>query len=272
MNLIKSEWIKLSTTKSVWWTSALIIIFSLAFAMLNGMGAGMMYQTATEDGPADVGIILAAKDSLDAKNALAGMLVFGLMIVTIQAVINVTNEYANGVAKSTLLAHPKRVAVPFAKVGVYGLIAAVITFVSSVLSVLGSKAVASGFIKDNEKILENAGFGADSLWTAIGRLVLYAVLSVIISTGVAYLVRSTAAGIAVLLLWKLVVEGLVIPLVPKIKEWLPPYMPFNNMDSATMMMDHPDAPWGQTGSMLYFAAFCIVIFIAGVITLKKRDA
>ena len=273
MNLIKSEWLKLSTTKAVWWTSGLILFFSVGFAALNGVGAGLIYQSATEgDGPADVAGVVDAKNALDATGALGGMLVFGMMIIIIQAVLNVTNEYANGTAKNTLLATPKRFPVPFVKVLVYGVLAMVLTFISAVLSVWTSKFAASRIITDNDTILDSAGFGAEDLWTAIGRLVLYALLSVVISTGVGYLLRSTAASIAALLLWKLVVEGAVVPLVPKIRDWLPPYMPFNNVDMATMLTDTPDAPWGQVGSILYFAAFCVIFFIAGLIALQKRDA
>ena len=273
MNLIKSEWLKLSTTKAVWWTSGLILFFAVAFAALNGVGAGLIYQSATEgDGPADVAGVVDAKSALDATGALGGMLVFGMMIIIIQAVLNVTNEYANGTAKNTLLATPTRLPVPFAKVLVYGVLAMVLTFISAVLSVWTNKFAASRIITNNDTLLEVASFGADGLWTAIGRLVLYALLSVVISTGVGYLLRSTAASIAALLLWKLVVESAVVPLVPKIRDWLPPYMPFNNIDMATMMMDTPDAPWGQVGSILYFAAFCVIFFIAGLIALKKRDA
>lgn len=272
MNVIKSEWIKLSTTKSIWWTSALIILFSAGFAAMNGLGVSMMVKSSEEsnspDEVMDPGMMM---DVAGVKGAISGMMIFGMMIVIIQAVINVTSEYSTGTSKSTVLATPKRVSVPLAKLLVYGVIAVVLTVVSSVLSIIINKLVISAQV-DDQQILDAASFGSDGTWTVLGRLVIYAVLIVMISTGAAYLVRSTAAGIAALLLWKLVVEGVIVGLLPKINEWFPPYMPFQNMESAIQLQDMPDAPWGQNGSVLYFAAFCVIVFIAGVITLKKRDA
>ena len=49
-------------------------------------------------------------------------------------------------------------------------------------------------------------------------------------------------------------------------------MPFTNADAFTGMRDLEDAPWGQTGSILYFGAWCVVLFVVGVVMLKKRDA
>ena len=41
MNLIKSEWIKLSSTKALWATSILVVLFSVLFALLMGLGTGV---------------------------------------------------------------------------------------------------------------------------------------------------------------------------------------------------------------------------------------
>ena len=42
VNLIKSELIKLRSTKALWWTSGLILFFSLGFALLNGGMTGSL--------------------------------------------------------------------------------------------------------------------------------------------------------------------------------------------------------------------------------------
>lgn len=44
------------------------------------------------------------------------------------------------------------------------------------------------------------------------------------------------------------------------------------MTEAVSMRDVVDAPWGQTGSVLYFAIICLAVFGAGVALLMKRDA
>ena len=268
MNVIKSEWIKLTTTKSVWWTSALILFFSVAFAMLNGWGTGMMLRDMS-DIPVEAQAHIA--EGATVEGGVAGMTLFGTMIIIIQSVINVTNEYGSGTAKSTLLATPKRTMVPIAKWLDYGAIAAVLTFVASAISIWANHWVL-GLMNVDQAIVDKARFGAENTWPVIGRMVLYSVLLVMIATGVAYLLRSTAAGIALLLLWRLVMEGLIVPLVPWVRDHLPQYMPFYNMDNYVAMQDTVDAPWGQSGSMLYFLVVCAVIFIAGIVVLKNRDA
>mgnify|MGYP006977268714 CR=1 FL=1 len=213
----------------------------------------------------------AMAGSLNIQGALGGLKLFGIMIILIQAVMIVTTEYGHGTAKTSVLATPKRWQLPVAKFIVYGIVAAVLTFLVSVVSIFLAHALASGYLEDS-KMLEGMSFQAEDVWTIVGRLVLYAVLCVLVGIGTGYLVRSTAAGIAVLLLWKLIGEGLLVGMIPKIKDWLPPYMPFSNIESAVGMTDVPDAPWGQGGSIVYFGLICLAVFIIGTAMLKKRDA
>lgn len=266
---LKSEWIKLRTTKALWYTSALVILFAMAFAILTGMGMGM--SLSSEEVKKDPVLYASLMDSVAADQAFVGFSLFSLMVIIIQAVMFVTTEYSNNSSKTTLLGTPTRWQVPVAKFLVYGFIAALISLISMVISVLAMRWALSWNV-DDQKILDLISLSADGVWKSLGLNVLYSVLVVMLSIGVGYLVRHTAGAIAIILLWKLVIEGLVIGQIPKIKEWLPPYMPFQNMDSGVMGMEVTDAPWGPTGSIIYFAVWAIVVFVAGVITLKKRDA
>lgn len=269
MHLMKSEWIKLSSTKALWATSILTLFFSIGMAILMGFTAGLsLADVSVQENPEAV---VAAQSLANPENAFAGFLVFGIMVIIIQAVMSVTNEYGNGIAKTSLLGTPKRWPVPFAKFAVYGVVAAVLAFVSVAVSVPAMR-WAMSWKSDDQELLDLISLGADGVWKTVGLMTLYAVLCVMVSVGVGYLIRNTAGAIAALLLWKLVVEGLIVTQIPKIKEWLPSYMPFTNMDKAVMGHEVSDAPWDANGSILYFAAWCVVIFLAGVIILKKRDA
>ena len=269
LRIARSEWIKLRTTKSLWWTSALVIVFSLGFTLLMGLLTGSTL--ANTDPAKEPDIYSAMMNSLKNSSALSGFLIFGLMVILIQGVLTVTSDYGSNTSKTTLLASPKRWPVPVAKFLVYGLIAAVIALVSMAGSMMVYKWTLGTKI-DDAAMLTNVGLGADSAWTMIGRGVLYAVLAVAVAIGVGYLVRHTAGGISLILLWVLVIEQTLVQLLPKVRDYLPPYMPFKNMENATLMMDTPDAPWGQVGSIAYFAGIAAVIFIAGVVALQKRDA
>lgn len=269
MNLIKSEWIKLSSTKSLWATSILIVLFSIAFAALMGFGTGSAIND--EEIMKDPQTAAGVMSSMTPGQAFAGLTSFGMIVIIIQACMMVTSEYGNGTSKTTLLGTPKRTPVPIAKFVVYGAIAAVLSFVSLILSLLTMKLILNPKVED-KALLEPLSFSADGVWREIGLNVLFCVLVVAMSIGVGYLVRHTAGAISVMVMWILVVEGILIGFVPKLRDWLPPYMPFNNMNAAVAGNDLKDAPWGHNGSLIYFIVWALVIFIAGVIALKKRDA
>lgn len=271
LNAINAEWIKLRSTKSLWWTTALILFFSIGLALLVGFTSG----SALSSNETDVEMKLTYMGTLGPEAAISGYTAFGLMIVLIQAVLMVTSEYGTNTQKVSLIATPQRWQLPLAKFLVYGVIAAVVAFISAVLSVWAMDLTFSSRV-DDQMLLDAVGFSADHVWDFIGRTVLYAVLCVMVAIGTGYLIRHTAGAIAALLLWKLVIETAVVNLVPKLRDFLPPWMPFSNMDHYVARRDLPDVPWqdslGQTGSMLYFALWCVVIFVAGIAVMKKRDA
>ncbi|MDN6387229.1 ABC transporter permease [Corynebacterium sp. AOP12-C2-36] len=265
---INAEWIKIRTTKAVYWTSALIVVFSVAFGGFMGWANAMNYNMAVDDGNAE--LAAASVEGLTVSSALLGLQLFGVMILLIQGALLVTGEYGNNTAKSNVLAVPKRWQLPVAKFIVYGVIAAVVTLVSAVISVLVTR-WAAGTQIDDDAILSNISLSADDAWTVVLRMVIYSLGAVALAIGVAYLVRRTAGAMAVLLLWVLVLED-IVSMVPKVKDWVPQYLPFNNIGSAVNLNDIADAPWGQNGSVLYFVVVCLVVFVIGAVTLRRRDA
>lgn len=265
---INAEWIKIRTTKAVYWTSALIIVFSVAFGAFMGWANGMNYKLAVDDNNAE--LMALSVDGFDVPNALMGMQAFGVMIILIQGVLLVTGEYGNNTAKSNVLAVPKRWQLPVAKFVVYGVIAAVATLIASVFSVVVTK-WAAGTQVDDDAVLSGISLSADDAWMVILRMVIYAFGAVALAIGVAYLLRRTAGAMAVVLLWVLVLED-IVAMIPKAQDWIPQYLPFKNMNSAVNLDDLANAPWGQTGSVIYFAVICLVIFILGTVVLRRRDA
>ncbi|KAB1503084.1 ABC transporter permease subunit [Corynebacterium sp. 320] len=273
LNVMKAEWIKLRSTKGLWWTSALIIFFSVALALLMGLTSG--WTLKDNDASSDPMEAFAILGMLRPNVALTGLSTFGVMIILIQGVMTVTSEYAHSTQKMSVLSTPARWKLAVAKLGVYGAIAVVVSFIAALLSILGMELTFRTQI-DNDALLDLVGFSAAYVWGYIGRTVLYAFLSAMIAIGVGYLIRNTAGAIALLLLWKMIVETVVVGLIPKVRDVLPQWMPFSHMDNYVARMPVEKAVWhdtlGQTGSALYFALWCVVIFAAGVVALNKRDA
>lgn len=265
---VNAEWIKIRTTRAVYWTTALIVIFSVAFGAFMGWANGMSYQMFLDDGEAEAAAANAA--ALNVPSALLGLQLFGVMIIMIQSALLVTGEYGNNTAKSNALAVPKRWHLPVAKFLVYGVLATVVTVVSGLLSVVATRWVA-GTQVDDDDVLSGIAMSADDAWMVMGRMLIYSLGAAALAIGAAYLLRRTAGAIAVVLLWVLVLEE--IPgMFPRVDEWVPQYMPFNNITSAVNLNDVANAPWGQVGSVIYFVVICVAVFIAGVIALRRRDA
>lgn len=270
LNTIRAEWVKLRTTRSLYWTTALIVLFTLGWALLMGYANGSTFQQAVDD--RDTSLLTALGDPSElftVSTALQGLQLFGTMIVIVQAVITVTGEYGNGTAKLSALAAPGRWQLPVAKTVVYGAVTAVVFLVVGVASVFLT-AMTANMQLDDKSLTDGLSLGADGAWRAVGLTVLSSVLVVMVSVGVGYLLRRTAGAVALLMLWVLLLEDL-IGAIPKIGEHVTSYLPFRNLNAALSGTPIPDAPWGTTGSLIYFIVIVVVVFGAGIAVLRRRD-
>lgn len=270
LNTINAEWIKMRSTRSFYWTTALIVLFAVGWSLLMGFANGYAWQDAVDSGNAeDLASLGDPADLFDVSTAVSGLQLFGIMIVIIQAVILVTGEYGNGTAKLSALAAPRRWQLPVAKSLVYGVIVAVLFLIMSVVSVWLTALTATAQVEDSS-ITGELSMSADGAWSVVLLMVLASVLIVMVSVGVGYLLRRTAGAVALLLLWVLLLEDLV-GMIPKVGDWVTPYLPFKNMNAAISQSALADAPWGVGGSVVYFVVFSVIVFGAGVIVLRKRD-
>ena len=74
-----------------------------------------------------------------------------------------------------------------------------------------------------------------------------------------------------MLIWYLVLESLLV-IVPKVGPKIHGYMPFVNLNAFYAKTDVPDIAWGYNGSLLYFIAWAVGLFVIGVVLLNRRDA
>ena len=106
-------------------------------------------------------------------------------------------------------------------------------------------------------------------------------VSAVLAVAVGILVRQTAAAVALLLVWALVVEN-VLTFLPRIGDDIAPWLPFNNVgnfltagdDVASgaafgFAVDYPFGPWG---SLAYFAAISLALLVISIIVAQRRDA
>jgi hypothetical protein len=247
--VLDSERIKLATTRSVVWTAAAVAVISIGLAALQGSTA---YGAA----------------ALPPERAVTGVAVFGVPVLMVLAAMTVTGEYRSGLIRTTFMATPNRTLVLAAKAIVALTFSAIYAAVMTIVAVIVARLMAPPLVGSH------LSFADPGTWRLIGGITLYAALTAVLGVGVAALLRHSAGTVAVLLLWPLVVEP-ILGNLPSISSEVGPYLPFANIfQFIEVQWLYPvyDMPWGEFGSLLYFAAVVATIYAAAIAVVGRRDA
>ena len=247
MRTALSEWTKLRTTASLWWTTALFIVFGVGFI-------GVFAVLAKKNQEADVPAVM------ELSNVDDGIQPIGLIILIIQAIMVVTSEYRFNFIATTFQTTPNRTYVAFIKWLVYAVFTAILTF----LCLVASLSIVKGILPDSPFKLTD-----DDAVRLMWALPLEAVL--VVTMAVAWLVRQTAGAVSIVLIWYLALESLLV-YMPKVGPKIHGYLPFVNLNAFYDKTDVPDIAWGYNGSLLYFVAWAVGLFVIGVVLLNRRDA
>lgn len=254
MNLLRSEWIKLTSTKSGYWLYGLAIVFAVGIAALIGQ-----FEQASSGEP----IAGAPGGGSAPLFAVSGVTSFTITLVWIAAIVAVTGEYRYHTMKTTFLAAPQRWKPVLAKTGLFTALSMIVTAIAVLLSLL-----VAGALSGNEDWTPFRGEGLELLW----KFPVFAGIGTLFCLGLAYIMRNAAGTIALLLVWQLAVESLVM-LIPRIGDTLSGWMPFLNGNfwvQGEVARMHID--WSQTTALGWFAAVCVVVWAAGVALVHLRDA
>ncbi|WP_199428970.1 hypothetical protein [Qaidamihabitans albus] len=248
ITLLAVERIKLATTQAAWWCTAIAVVASLGFAALFVGFAGDDF-------------------ALTVGSSQAGA-TFGRTVLLVLGVLVVTTEYHWGTARTTFQAVPSRAPVLLAKATVVGILAAVVGLAVG----FGSLGLAMLLEPGAELALDGA---AD--WRAVAGQGPVYLLTAVLGVGIGLLLRNTALGLAVALVWTQLVEGLVV-LIPTIGDdiyvWLPFFAAsqFVGSDVGSPALGLGELPLGPLGYGAYFAGICLLLLAAGVWTAVRRDA
>ncbi|MDO5669357.1 MAG: multidrug ABC transporter permease [Corynebacterium sp.] len=250
LNTLAAEFTKLRTTRSFWWTSALFILIGLAWAGMSGAS------TMEADG---------GFPTLWAPTVATAVYIIGFPVLMIQAVMLITTEYRYHLQAATYLATPRRWTVALAKLLLYAAFAAALTFVVVFFGFFLAKALAP----DSAAALFHPLEDPDALrimWVYPAA----AALVVMISQGIALLLRQTAGTVALMLIWFMGLEQ-IFRLVPKFGSDIVGYLPFENLNAFVNELSLDGVGWGPGGSGGYFVAWVIAAWVAGVVVLTRRD-
>lgn len=247
--VLRSEWTKLRTVRSTWWTVA-------ASAAL-GAGLTVLMCWANADWLA----------SPEADESPGSFITWGMMVAQITAVVLgalvVTTEYGTGMIRSTFAAVPRRGQVLAAK----AIVVAALLFVVGTLSALAGYAGGNYFL-DREGI--GLPLEGDVLRSMYGSGLFLAGIG-LFTVAVGFLLRHTAGTISIVLAQMLIL-GNMVNLVPgTFGEWLTKLMPGNaGSPISTPVSFNPNLfdPW--TGFAVFCAQTAALLAVAWFM-LRKRD-
>ncbi|NNH75518.1 ABC transporter permease [Nocardia uniformis] len=252
MGVLAAERIKLTSTRSPWWCSAVVVAL--------GIGLSALIAAVSRSGK-DSGDVPA----LDVSSAVVSVSGFGIMVLMIMATLSVTSEYRFGIIRSSFLATPNRTKVISVKTGLLAVYGTVLTAVLCVVAFLITRAIYGA--------APGLELSTAAQWRALLGVPVYALLSIVLAIGVGVLVRQSAAAISIIVLWPLVIEPL-LSAFGSFGRNVGPLLPFMNGQRFYTEMSASSANWhwGVWGSLAYFAAFVTIVFGAALFVLNKRDA
>ncbi|MFE7796943.1 ABC transporter permease [Nocardia sp. NPDC057440] len=253
MGVLAAERIKLTSTRSPWWCSAIIVILGIGLSALFALVVRSAGDNPDEGTP-----------TLDIGTATAGVTGFGIMVLMIMAALTVTSEYRFGVIRTTFQAVPHRTKVLVTKTALVGGFGAVLTTIIALIAIAvakvvgGSKAAADVVLEDH--------------WRSVYGIPIYAFFAVALAIGIGVLVRQSAAAISLVVLWSLLIEPL-LSAFGSFGRNVAPFLPFQNITRFVSSSESTaNWHWGVWGSLAYFIAFVAIIFGAALVTVNQRDA
>jgi ABC-2 type transport system permease protein len=256
-DLARSEWIKLCTVRSTYWTLLAAAAGMIAFGALLTAAYVRHYTGA---GP-------AARSAFDpAAYSLSGFFLAQLAIAVLGVVV-MTSEYATGSIRSTLAAAPQRGTVLAAKAAVFGAVAAATGIASAFAAFLTGQVILS------QKGIE-AHIGGPGVLRSVTGAGLYLAVLGLLALGLGTVIRRTAGAVAAVvglfLVLPVLVQGLPSGWQAAITRYLPSAAGQAIIGRTKFTPPgHLLSPW--TGFAL-FCAYAAAALTAAAVGLNRRDA
>jgi ABC-2 type transport system permease protein len=131
---LRSEFTKLRSVRSTYWTIAALFIVSVGIAAIAGAGIA----SNLHNNPAN-------KAGMDATQAsLIAFFELGQLIIAVLGALVITSEYSTGMIRASLTAMPRRGVVYAAKLIVFGTVTLIVSLITSFVSFFVGQAAMSG--------------------------------------------------------------------------------------------------------------------------------
>lgn len=253
LDVVASEWLKVWTVRSTWWTLAAALVLSVGFGVLLTAAVAATWEVA--DGPFTAGESVAT--------ALSGML-FGELILAVFGVLFITSEYSTGGIHTTLSSVPRRWLVVVAK----GLVVAVVALVAGAIIVLAAFFAGQAVLASQGLAV---GLGDPGVARAVGGSVLYVGAVALFGLGVGFIIRNSGGGITAAIVGLIVLPSLVTVLPGALGTTVGKFVTSNAGRPITAVDTSPGSldPWAGYG---VFVLWGIGLLAIGALLLGRRDA
>lgn len=238
MSLLRSEWIKLFTTRTTW---VMLGIGLLCEGLFAGLVVGLV---ALED-----------LDGVDEIITGTGLL---MTLMLVLGVLIITTEFRHGTASSTFLVSPRRWPVLIAKLGG----AVLVGLLAGLLFVVVNGGLALPIFDGRGGTLPSA---AEIAEVYAGVVVSFALLCVF-GLGVGAIVRNQVGGIIAAIAFFFIVSGLPELLPGDIGEYFPA-----SALGALHGHEEGEGTLTQVGGGLVLAAWSLALWALGTLLVSRRD-
>ncbi|MGO4299988.1 ABC transporter permease subunit [Leifsonia sp. RAF41] len=263
--VVRSEWIKLRTLRSTFWTLISVVVLVVGIASLVAFVIPDK-TTFVDRVSAAQRVAVEAQAAHFASTAATAGLTFASLVIAVLGVLVMSGEFSTGMIRSSFTAVPRRFPVFAAK----ALVLFVVAFIAGLVSSAASWGVAVPIL--TAKGYTGDLYSSDTLWAVLGAAT-YLALVAVFALGVGAILKSTAGGVAGAL-------GvlLVLPIIASVvsgrtqTQWVADaehYLISNAGSGMSGLANGTLEPWANVVTVLVWAA---VSFVVGAVLLQRRDA
>jgi ABC-2 type transport system permease protein len=254
---ISSEFTKIRSVRSTWWTLLVLVVISVGIgaAISAGVAANWSHTSASDRATFDATQI-----------SVAGLFFLGQLVIVVFGAIVLTAEYSTGMIRTSLTAMPRRVTLFAAKAIVFALVALVVTIVTAFVAFFLGQAILTS-------THESATLSQPNVLRAVIGGALYVTLCGLFAFAAGAIFRHTAATITSVIGLLFVIPILAHLLPSNWYDDIARWLPSSTGDAISVVVgpgpDHLFSPWGQ---FAVFAIYTAVLLAVGGILFRKRDA
>lgn len=252
--VLRSEWIKLRSLRSTWYTLAAAVALTIGVAVVESKTAGDSWQRLT----------LEERAYFDPTDASLQGVILAQFAIGVLGVLLATSEYSSRSIRASLVAVPSRFPIVLAKAAV----------LSAVTLVLMTPASVAAF-RCGQAVLAKQHLGTDLGAPGVARAVvgagLYFAVIGLFGLGLGFILRNTAGAISALFCLLLVVPMAVEMLGTSPMNRILPYLPTTAGQSMMSVnpASHHLGPWAGLLLCLGYAAGLLCL---GTFRLTSHDA